>query len=217
MSRSVRGCVVATLAAAVLSCLPARAEPVDFDSYVLALSWSPTFCLQERGGRDNQQCRSGRPYGFVVHGLWPQRDAGPPPNDCGPAPRIDDRLIRNMLDLMPSFGLVIHEWRSHGTCTGLPPEEFFATVRRAYGHVRIPAEFRNSDRPRDLAPAEIEAAFVRENPGLTRNMVAITCRDRLLQEVRICLSKELQYRPCPEVDRRSCRAGRIEVPPIRAR
>lgn len=217
MSRSLRGVIAAAFAATVLSWLPAQAQPVDFDSYVLSLSWSPSFCAQERGSRENQQCRSGRPYGFVVHGLWPQRDAGRQPEDCGRAPRVDDRLIRGMLDLMPSFGLVIHEWRRHGTCSGLEPEEYFAAIRRAYGRVHIPAEFRNADRPRSMAPAEIEAAFVRENRGLSRNMLAVTCRDGQLQEVRVCLSKDLDFRPCPEVERRSCRSFRIAVPPVRAR
>ena len=213
----VTAALAATMLAALSIGLPAHAQPADFDSYVLSLSWSPSFCMQERGGGQDQQCRSGRPYGFVVHGLWPQRDFGPPPDGCGRAPRIDDRLVRSMLDLMPSFGLVIHEWRRHGNCSGLAPEEYFAAVRRAYGHLRIPAEFRSVDRPRTLAPVEIEAAFVRDNPGLTRNAIAVTCRSGLLQEVRVCLSKNLEYRPCPEVDRRSCRAGRIEVPPIRGR
>src|SRR5664279_6001869 len=49
--------------------------PGEFDFYVLSLSWSPSFCEQasERGngGRSGAQC-GGRPFSFVVHGLWPQ-------------------------------------------------------------------------------------------------------------------------------------------------
>src|SRR3979411_349189 len=49
--------------------------PGEFDFYVLSLSWSPSFCEEaaERGGggRSQVQC-GGRPYSFVVHGLWPQ-------------------------------------------------------------------------------------------------------------------------------------------------
>src|SRR6266851_217650 len=49
--------------------------PGEFDFYLLSLSWSPSFCEQasERGsgGRSQIQC-GGRPYYFVVHGLWPQ-------------------------------------------------------------------------------------------------------------------------------------------------
>ena len=47
--------------------------PGEFDFYVLSLSWSPSFCEEasERGneGRSQVQC-GGRPFSFVVHGLW---------------------------------------------------------------------------------------------------------------------------------------------------
>ena len=48
-------------------------QPGQFDFYVLALSWSPSFCeaAGERGTPPQQQCAA-RPYSFVVHGLWPQ-------------------------------------------------------------------------------------------------------------------------------------------------
>ena len=56
--------------------------PGDFDFYVLALSWSPSFCeaASERGNSSRgiqTQC-AGRPFSFVVHGLWPQYDRGFP-------------------------------------------------------------------------------------------------------------------------------------------
>jgi ribonuclease T2 len=55
--------------------------PGEFDFYVLSLSWSPSFCEEasERGnsGRSQAQC-GGRPFSFVVHGLWPQYERGFP-------------------------------------------------------------------------------------------------------------------------------------------
>ena len=55
--------------------------PGEFDYYVLSLSWSPSFCEEadERGnsGRSQAQC-GGRPFSFVVHGLWPQYEHGFP-------------------------------------------------------------------------------------------------------------------------------------------
>ena len=53
----------------------------DFDFYVLALSWSPSYCAIEGDGADPAQCANGRPYAFVVHGLWPQYEKGYP-RDC---------------------------------------------------------------------------------------------------------------------------------------
>ena len=50
--------------------------PGEFDFYVLSLSWSPSFCEEaaERGngGRSQRAQCGGRPFSFVVHGLWPQ-------------------------------------------------------------------------------------------------------------------------------------------------
>src|ERR1700712_303360 len=56
-------------------------NPGEFDFYVLSLSWSPSFCeaASERGnsGRSGVQ-GGGRPFSFVVHGLWPQYERGFP-------------------------------------------------------------------------------------------------------------------------------------------
>jgi ribonuclease T2 len=56
----------------------ARRVSGKFDYYVLALSWSPTYCASRAGRRDRQQCGTGRGYAFVVHGLWPQYEKGWP-------------------------------------------------------------------------------------------------------------------------------------------
>ncbi len=100
---------------------------------MLALSWSPTFCQEsaERGRESREQCGSGRPYAFVVHGLWPQYERGFP-RDCQmPAPRLNRELMISMLDLMPAPRLVYHEWDTHGTCSGLSAQAYFDLVRKA--------------------------------------------------------------------------------------
>ena len=66
---------IAAALAALAAALPARAEP--FDYYLLALSWSPSWCAAE-GDRRAEQCRPERDLGFVVHGRWPQHAAGWP-------------------------------------------------------------------------------------------------------------------------------------------
>jgi len=33
--------------------------------------------------------------------------------------------------------------------------------------------------------------------------------------VRICLSKDLQFRECGEIDRRACRRDQVTMPPVR--
>jgi ribonuclease T2 len=189
-------------------------RPGEFDLYILALSWSPTYCLttgNERG--DRLQCGAARPHAFVLHGLWPQYERGWP-EFCGGAnaPRVPDGTISRILDIMPSRGLVIHQWRKHGTCSGLVPQAYFDTARRAFERIVIPEPFREARPGPATSPDEVEAAFVAANPGLSRDMIGVTCRDGLLEEVRVCLSRTLQPRRCGETLSNACRSRTIRVP-----
>ena len=66
-----------------------------------------------------------------------------------------------------------------------------------------------------VTPDEVEDAFVTANPGLSREGIAVTCDSRRLSEVRICLTKGLNFRACPEIDRRACRNDKVVMPPVR--
>jgi ribonuclease T2 len=191
-------------------------QPGEFDFYVLALSWSPSFCEEaaERGRGAVEQC-GGRPYSFVVHGLWPQYERGFPEFCQVPAPRLDRNIISSMLELMPSTRLVLHEWDRHGTCSGLSPRDYFEGVRRARAATKIPVEYLDLKAPRTVTPDEVETAFVKANPGLTPGGIAVVCNSRRLSEVRICLTKELGFRDCEQVDRRACRRDKLIMPPMR--
>ncbi len=193
--------------------------PGEFDFYVLALSWSPSYCeaAHERGGLGKSQqiqC-GGRPYSFVVHGLWPQYDRGSPNYCQQPAPRLDGRIVSSMLDLMPAPGLIFSQWDKHGTCSGLQPRAFFETVRKARASVKIPEQFLELSEHKMVTPDEVEDAFVKSNPGLSASAISVTCDTRRLSEVRICINKDLQFRACEEVDRRACRRDKVVMPPVR--
>ncbi|OKO80897.1 ribonuclease T2 [Bradyrhizobium sp. AS23.2] len=193
--------------------------PGEFDFYVLSLSWSPSFCEEasERGrgsGRSQMQC-SGRPYSFVVHGLWPQYEDGFPEYCQRPAPRLNRNIVSSMLDLMPAPGLIFNEWDKHGTCSGLDSRNYFEAIRKARAVVKIPAEYLDLSQAKTVAPAEVEEAFVKANPGLSTAAISVTCNRTRLSEVRICLSKDLQFRACEELDRRACRRDQVTMPPIR--
>jgi ribonuclease T2 len=69
--------------------------------------------------------------------------------------------------------------------------------------------------PKTIAPGDIEDAFVKANPGLTPGGIAVTCNRSRLSEVRICLSKDLQFRECGEIDGRACRRDQVTMPPMR--
>ncbi|NEW99244.1 ribonuclease T2 [Rhodopseudomonas sp. BR0G17] len=193
--------------------------PGAFDFYVLALSWSPSYCEQasERGlsGRSQQLQCGGRPFAFVVHGLWPQYERGFPEYCERPAPRLDRRIVDSMLDLMPAPGLIYNEWDKHGTCAGLSQRSYFEQIRKARAAVRIPPDFIDAKEPRTVTADEVEAAFIKVNPGLSNSAIAVMCDRKRLSEVRICMSKDLQFRACEEIDRRACRRDQLEVPPLR--
>ena len=192
--------------------------PGQFDFYVLSLSWSPSSCEQasERGngGRSGAQC-GGRPFSFVVHGLWPQYERGFPEYCQRSAEWLDRNIMTSMLDLMPAPGLIFNEWKKHGTCSGLGGRGYFETIRKARAAVKIPEEFLQLSEPKTIAPGEIEEAFIKANPGLSNAAVSITCNRTRLSEVRICLSKDLQFRACEELDRRACRRDQVTMPPLR--
>lgn len=204
--------------AALLVASPAAGQggaPGAFDFYVLALSWSPGFCALEGDRKERAQCAPGSGLGFVVHGLWPQFERGFP-SECGAAARNAPRAaLDEARDVFPEEGLARHQWRKHGTCSGLGPSEYFRATRRARDLVRIPERFSRGGEGVEGALA-IERAFAEANPGLRPDMMAVSCPRRTLQEVRICLDRDLRgFRPCPEVDRQGCGQGEVRVSPRR--
>ena len=196
------------LAAFLLVATPALAggQPGDFDFYVLSLSWSPTYCATDRSP-DPAECDT--PHGFIVHGLWPQYERGYPSGCPTNMPRrVNQATIEGLADIMPGAGLIDHEWQKHGVCSGLNQANYFATLRRASEAVALPQGLAG----RTLAPREIEQAFIAANPRLSAAGIAVTCNRGLLQEVRICLTKDLGFRRCLEVDRQGCHVPEIGVP-----
>jgi ribonuclease T2 len=81
--------------------------------------------------------------------------------------------------------------------------------------VKIPEEFLQLSEPKTVAPADLEEAFIKVNPGLSSSAISVTCNRQRLSEVRICMSRDLQFRSCEEIDRRACRRDEVLMPPIR--
>ena len=193
-----------------------RGEPGKFDYYVLSLSWSPDYCASPAGARDRLQCAGPRKYGFVVHGLWPQYERGSP-QDCTTDPlNLPAPLKRDVLEIMPSERLVQHEWRKHGTCSGLTPPQYFESILATWANVRIPNELKNLTKAEvEFSPAEIERKFIAANAGLKMNMLSVSCNSRFLKEVRVCLDKNFKFRACSAPVERGCQMSKIIVRPIR--
>jgi len=196
----------------------------EFDYYALVLSWSPTHCATPEGQDDNLQCNrhDGRRYAFILHGLWPQYEKGYP-EFCRTRrrPFVPQPLIDSMLDIMPSPKLVIHEYRKHGTCSGLDPAGYYQVSRQLFSSIRIPERYVNPFETQYLSPRELQRDFIVANPQLRPDMIAVSCargaRGRL-REIRICFSKDGKPRSCGsnENQRRLCSIDDMAVPPVRS-
>jgi len=176
----------------------------QFDYYVLSLSWSPNWCAQEGDSRGADQCDPRHEYGWTLHGLWPQFEQGWP-SYCTTAARDPSRRMSGkMTDIMGSSGLAWYQWKKHGRCSGLSGQQYYDEAREAYGKVKRPPVFRKLDRAVTLPAAVVEEAFLEANPALTPDMITVTCKADRIQEVRICLDRDLDFRQCAPDVRRDC-------------
>lgn len=197
----------------------ARTDPHEagaFDYLILALSWSPTFCDSPAGAREPMQCSAVRPYGFIVHGLWPQYERGWPESCPSTQPADVPRgVVEATLDLMPSRRLIEHQWDKHGVCVGGDPNSYFQRLRATRAMVRIPPEFERLSAPRQLTARELEASFLEANRALTPEGIVITCNRGRVREVRICFTREGAFRACGPDVRERCGDETLTMPPAR--
>ena len=187
----------------------------DFDYYVMSLSWSSAWCALEGDDRDDPQCDAGRGLTFVLHGLWPQYEDGWPQN-CRTVERDPTRAETGaMTDIMGGSGLAFYQWKKHGRCSGLSARTYYETARNAFGAVTIPPVFRQMSKRLKVPASVIEGAFLESNPGLKADQITITCREGLIQEVRLCLTKDLEPRRCGSDAIRDCKLSDAVLEPIR--
>ena len=186
----------------------------SFDYYLMSLSWSPSFCLTHP--EVSEQCSS-KGYGFVLHGLWPQNSNGSWPQRCSSSATPDESTIAHALAFMPSRHLIEHEWETHGSCTGLDPQSYFALADRAFAAVKIPSALRAPQPPPALSASDLVDAFVAINPGLSDSMLSVDCHNGAqLSEVRVCLDRDtLAPRACAGRVRNTCRVGNLTIPAAR--
>lgn len=188
--------------------LPAHADGEsagDFDYYVMSLSWTPTWCDLTGDARRSPQCETGKGNGFTLHGLWPQYAQGGYPSYCRTSQRNPTRTMTDdMADIMGTSGLAWHQWKKHGRCSGLSATDYYALTRKAYATVNRPAIFRKLKTDITLPASVVEAAFMETNPTLMQNQITITCQARKIQEVRICLTKDMELMKCGRDVTRDC-------------
>ena len=178
------------------------AVPGQFGFYLLNLSWSPEFC---HGHPNAAECTQHR--AFTLHGLWPQNEDGTYPEDCGEA--AGPASPSQYADIYPDPALLQHEWQTHGTCSGLAPDQFFALARHAVQPIHIPAELSSLSQPITLTPAQITTLFTQSNPSLPVNSLALSCGHNYLTAVEVCLNKNVEPESCSSV--KTCGANEIRI------
>lgn len=195
--------------------LSAQDRAGDFDYYVMSLSWSANWCALEGDDRNSPQCDPDANFGWILHGLWPQYERGYPAN-CSTAIRPPSRSDTSaMADIMGTSGLAWHQWRKHGVCSGLSSDDYYALSRQAYGKITRPEVFRELARQVTLPASLVEDAFIAENPDLEADQITITCKSGYIQEARICLTRDLEFRDCGRDVVRDCTMTNAQFDPMR--
>ena len=182
---------------------PSNAAPGQFDFYLLTLSWSPEFCSTHRSAAE---CAAHA--GFVLHGLWPQNTNGTYPENCSDAPGPSNP--QQYSDIFPDPGLLQHEWKTHGTCSGLAPDAYLQLARRAFRSVHTPDALNALSRPASEPPATILQQFAAVNTGIPRTSLALSCGNNYLTAVQVCLNKSLSAFACQV---RTCAARSVRILP----
>jgi len=212
--------LVLTVLAALSLAIPAQArksaaagQDTGFDYYLFSLSLAPSFCALSSANRAQDECRRLTEADFeqtplTVHGLWPNRahvSVNLQPHDCpGPPFDVPPSVQSDLRRYMPGGpALERHEWRKHGTCSGLPPETYFAAIvslaRQANDTIGAVLRERGmlgqTVRITDLLSA------VAARDQATASAIVIDCRQPsggggfLIDEVRLVLSKDLKPMP----------------------
>jgi ribonuclease T2 len=187
-------------------------QPGQFDFYIFALQWLPSLCQGPTKYVQTRGVCAGAEQAFLVKGLWPQYEKGFPEFCQNSARELDRKTVSGILDLMRDPNLITYEWQRHGTCTGLSAGEYFSTVRKASEMVKIPVDYRGLKSTKMVMPVELDQAFIGANEGLTQRAIVLTCDKMRLHDVRICLTKDLGFRDCPESERKACDNDNIILP-----
>ena len=175
-----------------------------FDYYLLTLSWSPEFCFSHRSA---PECAS-HP-GFVLHGLWPENFDGTYPEHCSDAP------LPTALETgspYPDPRLARHEWETHGTCSGLTPQQYFETADRAFHSVELPPPLTEISGPISMEPGDVLRLFTDSNPGLQTSSLTLSCHNGFLSAVSVCVDKDLHPTSCGS-NVPSCDARTVKITP----
>jgi ribonuclease T2 len=166
------------------------AQPTTFAYYVVSLSWVPGFCATHT---DPIECGHGT--GFALHGVWPQYNAQNYPSNCSTTP-LPDAIRQQYQSIYASPSMIDHEWTKHGTCSGLDPAAYFQLSDSFHNKIVIPAVYQQGRTVGTNETAALKKAFQQANPGLPAAGITTTAANRVLTEVRFCVTKTGTFRAC---------------------
>ena len=92
--------------------------------------------------------------------------------------------------------------------------DYFAAVRKARDSVTIPEEFKAPAQLMRRSPRQIVEAFAQANPAFPKEAFRVSCRSDMLQEARICFTKDLSPRACTS-SAGECTLPTMQVLPVR--
>jgi ribonuclease T2 len=192
---------------------PVSGKIQTYDFFILALSWSPTYCASSAKRGETPQCRNPANNGFVVHGLWPQARDGARLRCQSDRSEFSKALFERALEVFPDLRLAQNQWQRHGHCFGYPADAYLELTARAKSKIAIPDNLRSINTALSLDPDVIRSGFIAANSGLARDSISVSCRKSILVEVLLCLKSDLSgFESCPQVTKRSCPAAMISVP-----
>jgi ribonuclease T2 len=93
-----------------------------------------------------------------------------------------------MSDIMPAE-IIEHEWKEHGTCSGLSGDDYFALIRKAYESIRIPDNFKAPASSFSTSPRKLKTAFEQASTGLSDSNIVIQLNGNYLNAVEFCMAK----------------------------
>jgi ribonuclease T2 len=179
---------------------------VQFDLYIMSMSYQPQFCYQNRHEMW-PGCTNPQDYWknhLTIHGMWPEFSNGKWPEYCTHKtlnkhviepllPRLD-HYWPNVKATMPNstnyYDFWQHEWSKHGTCSGLDAKTYFETALRHF--VDTPEVI-----SKNYGGTVLKSDILK---GYGDDRIILVCQDKQwLSEVRICLSVDKNGHPLQQV------------------
>ena len=117
----------------------------NFSFYFLNQQWIQEFCEVKPKACNSSLDIEEKPFTF--HGLWPQYNQRKYPSYCSHSPgcktekpcdldweSLTDQVKKFLMENIPinTIWLANHEWKKHGTCSGLTQKEYFEIAEKIF-------------------------------------------------------------------------------------